>query len=326
MTEMTDDTNTTEIRRQTPTSSKLIYLGLSLLLSLSLIVLVSRESSRSLSSSRDRASTAQRNPFETLTLQARAALVWDIKNQKALFEKDPGAVLPFASLTKVLVALTALDLIPDTTVITLDKSFLAEEGDVGLFVDERWTLRDLVDVSLVSSSNDAATAIAAVAGAIEANATSYDVGRGRFIELMNKKALEIGMMETRIFKESGLDAGSGQDGAYGSARDIARLFEFVLQHRPDILSATKYAAVKNVSINRLPHTLKNTNPAVDALPAVLASKTGFTDGSGGNLAVVIDPAIGRPLVVVVLGSGYDERFSDVAAIAEAAERWVASGR
>ena len=55
----------------------------------------------------------------------------------------------------------------------------------------------------------------------------------------------------------------------------------------------------------------NTNTEITKLPQVLASKTGFTDLAGGNLAVVVDVGLNHPVVIVVLGSSKEGRFSDV---------------
>ena len=59
------------------------------------------------------------------------------------------------------------------------------------------------------------------------------------------------------------------------------------------------------------HHLRNTNQIVNSLPNIVGSKTGFTEVAGGNLAVVIDPALNTPVVIVVLGSSKDGRFKDV---------------
>jgi D-alanyl-D-alanine carboxypeptidase len=55
---------------------------------------------------------------------------------------------------------------------------------------------------------------------------------------------------------------------------------------------------------------RNTNRETGKFPLLLASKTGYTDLAGGNLALAFDAGFNHPIVVVVLGSSYDGRFAD----------------
>jgi D-alanyl-D-alanine carboxypeptidase len=65
------------------------------------------------------------------------------------------------------------------------------------------------------------------------------------------------------------------------------------------------------------HIFPNTNEALEHLPGLIASKTGYTDLAGGNLAIVFDKGIGHHFVAVVLGSSRQGRFSDMRALMEA---------
>jgi D-alanyl-D-alanine carboxypeptidase len=246
-----------------------------------------------------------------VNLEAKSVIVWDIKNQTVIYEKNADEKLPLASIAKVMMALTAIELFPDNTVVNIDRRFLEEEGDTGLFANEKWRLKDLVDFALVVSSNDAAAAIASLPSLQQVDNHNLDLGRAEFIFKMNEGAKRIGLEQTSFYSENGLDTNGEVSGAYGSARDVAKLFEFVLRNNPEILEATKYSQVELLSLNNISHRLHNTNQISGSIPSLLASKTGFTDLSGGNLAIVFDPAIGRPVVIVVLGSTYDGRFTDV---------------
>ena len=57
--------------------------------------------------------------------------------------------------------------------------------------------------------------------------------------------------------------------------------------------------------------IPNTNQTVQMFPGIEASKTGYTDLAGGNLAVIIDATLGHPVAIVVLGSTKEGRFEDV---------------
>ena len=75
------------------------------------------------------------NPYEKLQLEAEAVYVYDVKGEKVLFEKNANEIRPLASITKVMTALTALSLVPETTDITISSEALGAEGDSGL----KWT-------------------------------------------------------------------------------------------------------------------------------------------------------------------------------------------
>lgn len=258
--------------------------------------------------------------FDSLKLQAKAVYVYDINAKKVIFEKNSDVQLPLASLTKLMTAVTAMDLLPKDSDIVIKREFLLEEGDSGLLANESWKLKDLLDFSLVSSSNDGARSIASVIGAFGLETKDYDLGRKEFIVKMNAKAGQLGLKQTYFINESGLDVGT-TSGGYGSAQDVEKLLEYILVKNPDILEATKYTNISAVSDTQL-HSAKNTNIDVAYIPGLLASKTGYTELAGGNLAIAFDPTIGRPIAIVVLGSTIDGRFDDVNSLVRASLEYV----
>ncbi len=253
--------------------------------------------------------------FNEVPLVAKSAYVYDISTGKVLYKKNETEQLPLASLTKLMTALTAIDLLPRDSNITIKSEFLNEEGDSGLLANESWKLKDLLDFSLVASSNDGARSVASVIGAVELNTKDYDLGRKEFIRKMNIRAQELGLTQTYFVNESGLDIGN-TSGGYGSAENVASLIAYILKNRPEILEATKYSEL-DISSEKKNHTAKNTNTDVGDIPGLIASKTGYTTLAGGNLAVAFDSSMGRPIVVVVLGSTPEDRFNDVKALVDA---------
>lgn len=257
-----------------------------------------------------------KTPFDNVSLGAKAAFVYDVAEGKVLYKKNEFAQLPLASITKLMMALTASDLLPKNSKITIRKEFLEEDGDTGLLANESWDMSDLLDFSLVASSNDGARSIASVVGAFGLDNQDFDLGRKDFIAKMNVKAKELGLKQTYFLNESGLDVGE-LSGGYGSAIDVATLIQYMLSNSPEILEATKYPKIHVNSLSKLSHDARNTNPEVSNIPGLLASKTGFTDHAGGNLAVAFDTSIGDPVVIVVLGSTVDGRFHDIASLVKA---------
>jgi D-alanyl-D-alanine carboxypeptidase len=153
-------------------------------------------------------------------------------------------------------------------------------------------------------------------GATAFSTDDYSIGRKDFIQKMNEEAKILGMSEMYFVNESGLDENTNQSGGYGTAQNVAQLLEHMLRTHPDILEATKY---KNTTISSLSknHTIKNTNSDIGNIPGLLASKTGYTDLAGGNLAVVFDAGLNRPVIAVVLGSTQNGRFSDINTLVQA---------
>lgn len=249
--------------------------------------------------------------FSSVKLSAKAAIVYDPTTGQTIFEHNADNSLPLASLTKVMTAITAASLEPEYQVVKISPDFLRAEGDSGLVVDEEWRLKDLLQFSLTNSSNDAARAVASVVGSTLANSNSFDVGRKSFVESMNQKALEIGLEKTFFANENGLDTNAVSGGAYGSARDVALLFAFAIKNFPTLMSATANSSVNFMTGENNNHVATNTNTIIDKIPGAIASKTGYTDLAGGNLAIAFDPVMGRPIVIAVLGSTLNGRFTDV---------------
>lgn len=261
----------------------------------------------------DKASERVATPFDNISLVARAAYVFDLRTNTVLFEKNENEKLPLASVTKLMTALVARESMSGSVVLTLTKGDLAAEGDSGLRSGEKWRLGDLLRATLIISSNDGAHAIAGFVGAGGHPENYPDMGLARvnFIQMMNAKAVELKLDQMKFFNESGLDVDTTQSGGYGSAKNVAELIAELWTKYPDTVEITARKEVNIYSQDKIAHYLPNTNEIVGKIPGLIASKTGFTDLAGGNLAVIFDRGIGDPVVIVVLGSGYKERFSDV---------------
>jgi D-alanyl-D-alanine carboxypeptidase (penicillin-binding protein 5/6) len=250
------------------------------------------------------------NPFLKLDIKAKSAYVLDINSGEVLFEKDSEVQLPLTSLTKIMTAVTALSMVPESTIISVEKEDLALEGDSGLYANEKWRLQDLLNLVLIESSNDGAYTVASGLGEIFVK-TGRENGRKFFINSMNQKAKDLGLAQTYFNNESGLDESEYLSGGYGSAKDVAVLIGKAVKDYPDVFRNTKYDEMKLESLSNLKHKTTNTNKTINSIPGVIASKTGYTNLAGGNLAVVFDAGFGRPISVVVLGSTYEDRFLDV---------------
>lgn len=245
-------------------------------------------------------------------LEAEAVHIYDIKAERTLFGYQEQKRLPLASITKLMTALVAVETLPEYMIIELEKDFLEHYGNSGLLLDDHWRVTDLVDIALISSVNDAAYALAVKAGQTEdRNQEKKDTAEKQFVSMMNKKARELGMNRTVFFNATGLDSNKVDDGARGSAYDISLLLAHIIDEQPELLKATTRTEKELISALGSRYVAINTNPTVDQVPDILASKTGFTSIAGGNLAIVFRPEEDRPLAVTVLGSTFRNRYTDI---------------
>lgn len=245
--------------------------------------------------------------FASVPVTAKAAVVYDLATGETLYAKNADAQLPLASLTKLLTVYAALDhlsrtqvTIPeDAAVLTLPRAFNA---------GQQFAFEDLARLTLVASLNDGAVAIAEAAAAAQ-NQSSLDT--------LAAAAAGLNLTQTYALNGSGLDVSTVTSGAYGSARDLARLAGALAARAPTIAYATTRPTAAAVSSGGTRYEVKNTDPIVNTIPGLLLSKTGLTDLAGGNLALVFDVGLGHPIAVVVLGSTETERFTDGAALVAA---------
>ena len=82
--------------------------------------------------------------------------IWDVYNQKKFFLQNKEAQLPLASLSKIMTALIASEYENKNIIVNIDE----KNGNGGLIKNEKWNLKDLIDFTLISSSNDGASAVA----------------------------------------------------------------------------------------------------------------------------------------------------------------------
>lgn len=251
--------------------------------------------------------------FENISLEGKAAYVLDVNSGEAIFANNEETQLPLASITKLMTIVAASEYVEPEESIVIEYGNLNEEGDSGLLANEVWNAKDLFDFTLIVSSNDGADALATVAGAAKliSGQSNASTAEGAFVEEMNEIAQEINLTQTYFLNETGLDPNTVTSGGYGSARDVAHLLGYLVTHKPHLIEATAVEVKEFTSDSQFVHVATNTNDAIANIPALIASKTGFTDLAGGNLVIAFDAGINRPIVVAVLGSSKEGRFSDV---------------
>ena len=148
---------------------------------------------------------------DVLDLNSSVALVVDQQTNEVLFSKNDSAVLPIASLTKLMTGLVVIDAnlpLDELVTITTDDIDVVKGSRSRLAVGTTLTRRELMHLALMSSENRAAHALG----------RTYPGGLDQFVRLMNAKAREIGMRDTRYVEPTGLSSLN-----QSSARDLATL-------------------------------------------------------------------------------------------------------
>lgn len=245
------------------------------------------------------------NPFDTTAIRARGAVVYDISRNETIYRHNADTVLPLASLTKVMTAIVAGRLNNPADSVTISAQAIAREGNQGLFAGEVWRPDMLSWFTLISSSNDGAYAL------------GEHTGREEFIQQMNEMSTQLDLHNTYFFNETGLDVSVETSGGYSTAEEFAKLFAYGIKMYPGIFAPTRHSSLQVASLSGAMHRAKNTNEDIKSTLGIIASKTGYTKIAGGNLAVIFDVGLNRPMVAVVLGSSAEERFSDIEALINA---------
>lgn len=247
--------------------------------------------------------------FAGVSIEAAAAIVYDLASHEVLYEKNAHAQLPLASLTKLLTVYAALaELSPDTP-IEIPESATKLESPRAFLKGQTLSLYDLARLTLTASLNDGAVAMT------EATAARHNLSQNAMFAGV---ASSLGLSQTYALNGSGLDVSATVSGGYGSAHDLALLSGALVTKAPDIAAATTLRSVQATTKEGTSVRVSNTDPIIDSIPRLLLSKTGYTDLAGGNLVLVFDAGIRHPVAVVILGSSRQSRFSDGSTLVAAA--------
>lgn len=195
---------------------------------------------------------------------SRACVVIDRNTNTILYGKNENAVRKMASTTKIMTATIIIENCNLDEAIEVSKKAAGTGGSrLGLKTGDKITIRDLLYGLMLCSGNDAAVALAEYAGG---NVQG-------FADLMNKKAIDLGLSNTHFETPHGLDS----DGHYTTAYELALLSNYALNNKifAEIVGTKNYT----VTINGYPKTLSNTNELLGSLDGVYGIKTGFTNGA-----------------------------------------------
>jgi D-alanyl-D-alanine carboxypeptidase (penicillin-binding protein 5/6) len=266
------------------------------------------------------------NPYVGLNLQAQSAYVLDISDGHVLYALNPDVQLPLASLTKVPLTLAVSSALSPDALITIPYDTAPAGSAERLAAGQKWKVQDVINFTLIASSNDGADILAAAAD--DDIRAQYPQAPAQHATLwrMNKFAQDLGLTHTYFLNDNGLDISTTQAGAYGSAHDVAVLFAYAATSAPQVFGGTTRGGMLLTSSDGAHTSAFNTDLALGSIPGLIMGKTGYTDLAGGNLAIVFDVGPGRPVVAVVLHSTQDDRFTDMKKLVAATLQAIAQGR
>ena len=242
---------------------------------------------------------------DALALKSSVALVLDQDTSEVLFSKNTQAVLPIASLTKLMTGLIVVE-----AALPLDEVMEISDADVDtekfsrshLKVGTRLTRGEMLHLALMSSENRAAHALGRY----------YPGGLDAFVDAMNRKAQALGMKDTSYVEPTGLSSRN-----QSSAPDLARLVKAASSHA--LIRELSTSPESRFAVGRRTLQFRNTNGLVRN-PAweIGLQKTGYIVEAGRCLVMQASMA-GRKLIMVFLDStGKNSRIGD----AERVRRWI----
>lgn len=234
-------------------------------------------------------------------IKAKSVLSLDLDTGNLLYSQNAQARLPMASLTKLMTILIVLEENSLDEIVTVTpEAVKMDPAKMYLVNNEKISVEALLKASLIPSANDAAVALAIH------NAGSTE----KFVEKMNQKAFELGMINTHYANPMGFD----DPDQYSTAEDLAILAKKVYQ-KPFV---KQYAAVKETEVSNTEQTLKhqllNTNQLFDSYLQVFGLKTGTTDLAGQCLISIVSNQQNHRIMNILLNS--PSRFNESKILSE----------
>jgi D-alanyl-D-alanine endopeptidase (penicillin-binding protein 7) len=242
---------------------------------------------------------------DPLSLKSSVALVVDQDTGEVLFSKNPRAVLPIASITKLMTALVVTEAgqpLDEILTVTQDDIDVEKRSSSRLRVGTRLARGEMMHLALMASENRAAHALG----------RSYPGGLPAFIKAMNLKAQTLGMDGTRYVDPTGLSSRN-----QSNARDLAVLVEAAYEY--DLIRTLSTSPEHYVAVGPRELRFRNSNRLVNSPQwSIGLQKTGYIAEAAGCLVMQAELA-GRKFIMVLLDSaGHYSRIAD----AERLRHWL----
>lgn len=209
-------------------------------------------------------------------ITSEAALFIETNTGQILYQKNPSEKLPIASLVKIMTVIIALERKSyDDIFVVSQRPSEVEPDKMFLIAGEKMTLKELLEGIFLVSANDAAEVIAE-------NTTGR---REEFINLMNSKALQLGMNDTLFLNPTGLDDDFSKQ--YSTALDVAIMSRYLIKKWPEIIdiSSNPYVFIEATPYHQDYEMYSGIN-LLTTYPGVVGLKTGYTPEAGLTLVTL----------------------------------------
>ena len=226
-------------------------------------------------------------------IDAKAVYAFNPVNNQVYYARNEDTRLPIASITKLMTVLVSLDYSSLSDSISITKQIISMDSPLGLKPTDSIRLSDLLKSALISSNNDSGNALAIFS----------PVGQTNFINKMNEKAQQLGMVNTHYSNPTGfIDADN-----FSTAKDLGILANTMINISSVLdITSREYATVHIDGSSPRNVTVYTTNNLLYTNKYVKGVKTGFTYASGECLITYFDVSKNDKLITVVLNSS--DRF------------------
>lgn len=230
-------------------------------------------------------------------ITARSAIVMDVDSGTVIFQKEPNLRLNPASITKMVTAITALEVYPMGEVITVRQEYPVGKV-MELEAGEKITIKNLIYGLLVHSANDAAYVLSGQGGE----------ETKKFVDRMNTLVTQLGLTDTNFANFDGEE----DFGHYSTVFDLAHLTRWALKNNIFSEAVELDKITVTDTTGELVHQLETTNELL-SLAEIKGVKTGWTPLSGECFVGLVDFE-DRRLITVILGS--EDRFGETKKLVE----------
>ena len=226
------------------------------------------------------------NVSELPKTNSRRYIVYDRISKSMIIGKNEDIKSAMASTTKIMTTIVILEKADLNETVTVSAKAGGTGGSrLGLKRGDKASVRDLLYGLMLRSGNDAAVALAEhVGGSVKG-----------FAELMNEKAIELGLTNTHFVTPHGLDDANH----YTTALELAKLTDYAMDNE----TFAKIVGTKSTTIyiNNQSRQINNTNELLGVLNGVVGVKTGFTNNAGRCL-VTETKRNNMDIITIVLGA------------------------
>lgn len=223
--------------------------------------------------------------------------------EKILAEKDTDIRLPIASITKMMTAIVATEKYGTRDIVTLSPNSTRVKGSSGTYKPEtKIVFPDALKAMLIASHNEIAAALAG------------ETGEKSFVESMNDKAKDLGLLNTHFVNSIGTDPDYYDSQInLSTAFDVYKLTKYIEENKPELLAITKLQEYEILDADgNFISKIKNTDQLLlrgDLPFSIIGGKTGETPKAKKNLSLVTNAPCEGKIYSVVLGS--EDNFMDM---------------